>query len=205
MSTFNLDEEDGKEYTEFTDIPEIKGTEIDAIKPEDKPLPLPPKAQAEMNKRVGRPTGYNNEVAEYICIQIITTTTGLRKICSDVGISYETMRTWLLKYPEFAALYARAKKIQADNMFEEALEVSKSTVDTNDMAAVQMKRLHVDTLKWGASKLLPKVYGDKQIIENETPPNGQVNSNQFDQIIRELRGLNKPNNDGKFDDAEIVT
>ncbi len=75
--------------------------------------------------------------------------------------------------------YARAREIQADRMAEEILEIADDA--TNDFMErrgkdgrkkvefnsenVNRSRLRIDTRKWLAGKLKPKVYGDKQAVD----------------------------------------
>ncbi len=69
------------------------------------------------------------------------------------------------------AQYARAREMQADALFDEALAIAddgsgdwavdKDGKKTLDHEHVQRSRLRVDTRKWAAGKLAPKRYGDK--------------------------------------------
>lgn len=129
--------------------------------------------------KVGRPSGYNTEIAATICARIAGGE-ALRTICKDEGMPTErAVYLWLAKYPEFVQLYAHAREEQADAIFEEALETgrqaprmtvfesetgSRTSVDTGD---VQHRRLMIDTLKWAAAKLRPKKYGDLTQVQGE--------------------------------------
>ncbi len=80
---------------------------------------------------------------------------------------------WLFdgKHADFSEQYARARDLQADKLFDEALEIADETSDDwirtedgkkiLDHEHVQRSRLRVDTRKWAAGKLAPKRYGDK--------------------------------------------
>lgn len=59
-----------------------------------------------------------------------------------------------------AEQYARARARQAEHYASEIIEIADTAEDA------QLARLQVDARKWVASKLLPKVYGDKQEIEH---------------------------------------
>lgn len=96
-----------------------------------------------------------------------------------------TVFRWLAKSEAgdkvFCHQYAHARQVQADVLFEEILEIAdeevtmvkKSKHDPNskddetevevcfDPTAVQRNRLRVDSRKWMAGKLRPKVYGEK--------------------------------------------
>jgi hypothetical protein len=72
---------------------------------------------------------------------------------------------------DFRDQYARAREERADRYFEEIIEIAKDssgdyTVDRNgervvDHENIQRSRLRVDALKWVASKLAPRKYGDR--------------------------------------------
>ncbi len=84
-----------------------------------------------------------------------------------------TVMGWLFdgNHAEFSEQYAHAREMQADALFDEALEIADDaagdwTEDGNGKRAldhehVQRSRLRVDTRKWAAGKLAPKRYGDK--------------------------------------------
>jgi len=55
--------------------------------------------------------------------------------------------------------YSHARERQADYYAEKILEVADTEEDVN------RARLKVDSLKWIASKLKPKTWGDRQIVD----------------------------------------
>lgn len=90
---------------------------------------------------------------------------------------WTTFNKRLASDAEFAARYARAREVQADKLFAECLEIA----DQYDAAAEKLEggtdhinraRLRIDTRKWMAGKLRPKVYGDKVAIggAEDLPP-----------------------------------
>lgn len=127
----------------------------------------------------GRPTHYSLEVARKICKVVATTTMPLQKMCDTYDFfpsSKSTIYEWRIDYKEFADLYVLAKQHQAELLAEEIIEIAD--YDVMDMiesekgyvpnaAKVARDRLKVDTRKWIACKLLPKVYGDKQETKQE--------------------------------------
>ncbi len=98
--------------------------------------------------------------------------------------------------------YAHAREMQADALFDEALEIADDaagdwTVDkdgkkTLDHEHVQRSRLRVDTRKWAAGKLAPKRYGDKlqHTGEGGGPIRTEVDLTGIPtDVLRELRKL----------------
>lgn len=62
--------------------------------------------------------------------------------------------------PENANRYARACSHRADDWAEQAITIAKDLT-----IAADHKRVMVDSVKWGAAKAKPKVYGDLQRLE----------------------------------------
>lgn len=128
---------------------------------------------------MGRPTNYSLEIAKKICDAIATSPYGLEKICEmnpDLP-GQRTIFTWRNKHEEFEHLYARAKVKQSDLLAEECLNIA-AKCDKNNW---NQARLLIDTHKWLASKLLPKIYGDRISLEQKTE--------QTDQQKEEIKAL----------------
>ena len=80
-----------------------------------------------------------------------------------------TVFRWLKANDDFCDQYARAREAQADSHVDDMIDIAdgrRSVVEGND-PDVQRDRLAVDTRKWIASKLRPKVYGDKTILSGD--------------------------------------
>lgn len=124
---------------------------------------------------MGRPTIYNEELADRICELVATNTNGLPKLCDahDWMPSHDTVNKWRYRYPNFSAKYAQSKRFQAELMAEQVKEIASEKAyyidaDGNqkvDPGFIASQRLQADTVKWLASKLAPKIYGDRQTIE----------------------------------------
>lgn len=125
------------------------------------------------SKSKERPSLYSTTVAEEICSTIATTSKGIKRLCKEISHwpSHDTIYNWLNKHEEFSDLYARAKKNQIEVLVDEILEISDdATLDNikNDdgkilisHANINRAKLRIDTRKWLASKLIPRVYGNK--------------------------------------------
>lgn len=118
----------------------------------------------------GRPSKYNEELADRFCRKVATTTLGLEKLCaSDPEFPCaDTIYQWRIDFPSFSEKYTIAKQKQADILIEEIMDIADTCANNyeNGSEYVMATRLQIDTRKWFASKLLPKVYGDK--VQNET-------------------------------------
>ncbi len=107
---------------------------------------------------------FDQAIADEICDEIASSSCGLKKLIAqnphwpcDV-----TIYKWLKKNDGFARQYARAKEAQITVLTEEILEISDTIGEDNKFNdRVGRDRLRVDSRKWLAGKLVPKVYGDR--------------------------------------------
>ncbi len=131
------------------------------------------KKPAPAKRKRGRPSRYTPELAAKLCERLAEGET-LRSICRDDAMPGKTtVLRWLSdkKNGDFRDQYAHARELQADSLFDEALEIADDasgdwSTDRDgkkvlDHEHVQRSRLRVDTRKWAAGKLAPKRYGDK--------------------------------------------
>jgi hypothetical protein len=122
---------------------------------------------------------YNDKIANEIVRAISTSTKGIKRLCRENAHwpSSTAIYNWCFENEEFLVRYARAKAFQAEWLVEEALEIAyDASEDTYkdekgnerlDNEWVQRSKLKVETIKWVASKLAPKLYGTSNIKQNE--------------------------------------
>ena len=84
----------------------------------------------------------------------------MREVCRMDGMpDHTTVIRWMRDDAVLATKYARARTAQADTLFDrmEAVEeaVAAGTMDSH------AARVVLDSMRWRASKLAPKVYGDR--------------------------------------------
>ncbi len=127
--------------------------------------------EGKEKRPVGRPTDYTPELADRICELVATSTFGTKKLCKthDWMPDDTCIYKWRYRHPEFASKYAEAKARQADLLAEEIIEIADDGLNDTyvddqgnvktDTDVIQRSRLRIDTRKWIACKLLPKVYG----------------------------------------------
>ncbi len=115
----------------------------------------------------GRPSKYSEQLAERVCLEIASGRS-LRQICLDDEFpDRNTVHRWLLDRADFAAKYAQARESQADVMDDLILETAENCKPDTAMA----DRVKIGAYQWRASKLKPKVYGDK-VEQTLQGPNG---------------------------------
>lgn len=134
-----------------------------------------------------RPSDYSEEIAAEICERMIEGK-GLLQICKDADMPARgTVYRWLDGRQSFRDRYARAREAQMDYFAELIREIAfdesgdivieqeggKSKAVANH-AKVQRDRLKVDSLKWIASKLFGRQYGDKPSDATQGPGNISV-------------------------------
>jgi hypothetical protein len=126
----------------------------------DNSLPEPTQ-ELPRQKKIGRPSSFTQEVADEICDRISKGET-LRTIMKDPHIPERfSVYRWLEVNESFREQYAHARSQQADNYFEQIIDEAFTSHDA------QIGRLRIDALKWVASKMQPKKYGDKLEIETK--------------------------------------
>lgn len=104
---------------------------------------------------MGRPSDFTPEIANDIC-ERLAEGESLRTICSEEDYpDRTTVRRWIKANDEFRLQYAHARECQAETYAEKIVDDAMTATD----AAIG--RLRMDALKWAASKLAPKKYGDK--------------------------------------------
>lgn len=120
----------------------------------------------------GRPSEYTKEKGDLICEIVATHPIGLPTLCKMYNEmpSEPTIQRWRYQYEEFRLKYAYAKVQQADLLAEQCLQISDDSTPEN----IAVDRLRVDSRKWLASKLLPKQYGDRVLLEQKTEENEQL-------------------------------
>jgi hypothetical protein len=117
--------------------------------------------QQYIPKPHGRPSAWNQQLEDSIIDML--SEYSMVYTCKQLGISRQTIYTWIDTRDGFLDKYARATSERADYKAEEidriAYDVLDGRYDPNS------GRVAIDALKWTASKLKPKAYGDRQVID----------------------------------------
>lgn len=111
--------------------------------------------------------------------EFIAAGNSMNEFCRQNDFSHATVLAWMddPEQPERAKRYARARQVRADKLVEEIMAIADdgsndTYVDENgktkiDWDVVARSKLRVDARKWFASKLAPKIYGDRQILSGD--------------------------------------
>ena len=157
------------------------------------------KAPTPAKKPVGAPTTYNKHIAFVICTRIAEGES-LREIVKDAGMpDRSAVYDWLLRHPEFADQYARAREEQADTNADEILDIAdemppeytdKDGRTFLDQTYIAWQKNRIEARKWTAMKLKPKKYGDRvamEGVEGGAPITTQdATADKFLEIIRNM-------------------
>lgn len=150
------------------------------------------KKRPEDIKTLGRPSTYTDELAQEICDAIASTNEGLVALCEQ-NPHWPTRANifiWMRKFPAFFDMYTKAKEHQCEVQVDYMLALSQEPhkyVDAETGCTrvdVPMLRVKMDAIKWQASKLAQKRFGDKvepQIVNNELLQDSLDRKQQLDE------------------------
>jgi hypothetical protein len=160
-----------------------------ASTPASKPKPTP--------RRV-----FDQKVADMICIGLsegMSLRQILRADTTGVLPAQSTVYDWLLRHPDFAEQYARAREEQADTNADEILQIADEMPPeftdekgrtSLDVTYIQWQKQRIEARKWTAMKLKPKKYGDRvamEGVEGGAPITTQdATADKFLEIIRNM-------------------
>lgn len=116
----------------------------------------------------GRPTTYNEDIAEKICTRIAGDES-LESICRDPDMpGSSTVRQWKARHPEFAANYARAREEQGHTAADTLSDLRKRVL--RGEVPPDVARVVADMIKWESARRAPKNFGEK-IMHGSDPDN----------------------------------
>jgi hypothetical protein len=125
---------------------------------------------SDKKRPVGRPSVYNEEVADEICRRMIEGE-NLVKICKDAHLPTRmTIYNWYDKHPDFYARCVRAREGLADFLVDEIDELAEKTTELN----VNSQKVKIATKQWRAMKMAPRLYGDRVRTEITGADGGAV-------------------------------
>lgn len=147
----------------------MSDTELAVSLPGRKPSKLPAVIAHDAGviaKKKGRPRKYDREVVTRDVCGRISLGDSVKGACKAYGIRPDVLHDWLREDHALAVMYAQARENQAHALSERAIAISRKAYG-RDTAGVAAARLEVDTLKWYVSKIAPRFYGDRVLVENE--------------------------------------
>ena len=107
----------------------------------------------------GRPTDYNEEIAQKILEKIESSDCGLQEIC-DSNFDFpapDSIYRWMSKNDRFRDKYLLSKKRQVQVYVDKSFELLNKLY--TDPVEIQLLKLKLDHIRWYASRLVPRLYG----------------------------------------------
>lgn len=113
--------------------------------------------------RDGEPRSYSLDTIVAFC-ERLGEGRSAHRICKDADMpSQAAIYLWLNQHPEFVAMYANAREIQAERIFEEVREIADEA--TSETLAVD--KVRITARQWQAGRMAPRKYGTR--INQEHP------------------------------------
>ena len=149
-------------------------------------------------------TDYSPELGEIVCKLIANSEKGLRQTLKAHGglPSMAIVYQWRDNNPNFAVMFAQAKRRQLEAMAEDIVD----TAMNEDMDPAD-KRLIVDTKKWLLSKLMHRQFGDKLDITSggeALPASSQHIDQRVQSIIMQAEARRRGALEGLSDEAQSL-
>jgi hypothetical protein len=131
----------------------------------------------------GVKSSYSDPIARKICTRLMGGES-LRKITDDPRMPCQTtVIKWLAepKFEAFREMYYYARRVYAELLMDEIIEIADDATDDwiptldkkgnvnghrPDTECLQRSRLRIDTRKFLAAKLIPRIYGEKLEVEH---------------------------------------
>lgn len=111
-------------------------------------------------KKLGRPSEYRQDIADEFCAAISQDEASMGEICKRPGMPAPgTIFRWLTVNDVFRENYTRAREWQAESGSHRMRQIEEQV--TTGKLDPNAARVILDSIKWRASKLAPKKYGDK--------------------------------------------
>jgi hypothetical protein len=108
--------------------------------------------------------GYDLATREQL-LEHLAESGSLRAVCKLPGMpSARQVHRWLQEDVEFASAYARAKSIGIQLFVDEMLEIADAPMAPQNVAQA---KLRVETRRWLAERMLPKLYGPTSALQLE--------------------------------------
>jgi len=129
-------------------------------------MPSPPAL-----KKNGRPPIYSDDLANRF-LAALASGRSENEICKHHGMpSRSVIQRWRAGVPGFEIKYARAREdgchVLASQVIDIADEKPPADLDAGQLAAwEQQRKARIDARKWFASKVMPRVYGDRVAVDH---------------------------------------
>ena len=124
----------------------------------------------------GRPTAFNPETAEAICV-LVAEGSSFESACETLGVNVSTAYRWMLAQPGFREELYRARQVRGDWAFgEQILDIADNAADDwsyNEKTGkllmnkelVLRSKIRIEARQFHMSRLHPQQWGDRQQVD----------------------------------------
>lgn len=123
--------------------------------------------------KIGRPSTYTDEIGEQVA-ELIAQDKSLRYAAAQVGITKDTISSWLLRVPEFADKCARAREAQALVIYDDLRDLERKVV--KGVLEPQAANVVLGNKRWRAERANRKHFGNAQKLEHTGAEGGPIKS-----------------------------
>lgn len=134
----------------------------------------------------GRRAKYTTRIAKRICEHIALGDT-LKKALEKEPLapSVTLFWRWIDEYPEFQAMYEKARQLQADLHADVIMEMAENVLKTPKFAAAY--KVAADILRWQAEIRNPGRYGNKITVETKQTLDPAKLRSEIAQLEKEMK------------------
>lgn len=150
-------------------------------------------------KKNGRPTMKSPQLLEEFCRRVASGRSVANVCAEDDMPADKTIWQWLSQDKSFADDYARAVQARAVHHADGILDLEQKLLSGE--IPPDVARVAIDTRKWVASRLLPKIYGDKQTVDVSVTHTHQLHLDALKRLNDTARAI--PHHD--VIDGEVVS
>ncbi len=157
------------------------------------------KLRGNMKKKPNDPVRWSPEIEDEFCNRIMEGRS-VNSIASDSDMpNGNTFWRWMGEKETLRTKYAHAIEARALAQADEIADLTRRVV--RGEVPPDVARVALDGLKWTASRLLPKVYGDRQSVDVSVTHTHQLHLDALKRLNDTAKAL--PSND--IIDGEIVS
>lgn len=111
---------------------------------------------------------FSQAIADEICEKVATSSKSLKALCKENPHwpNRPSIYRWMRDYKGFSEKFYEAKVFQINSLVDDILDIADDATNDDIDSNVFRARVRIDTRKWIAAKLAPRLYGNKVQIES---------------------------------------
>lgn len=106
--------------------------------------------------------------SKWVC-ERIAAGASLEQVCAEPGMpQLNTVRRWMLESADFRRRFLRARKLKAERLVDQVVDIADSLEDGASEAEMRRQRLRIETRKWAVGRLADPSIGED--VGQAAPP-----------------------------------